>query len=265
MSRGAVRRIGLAVVVLVGATAGLDATATAAAPSLAACPGGPPTIAVDVGHSLAEPGAISARGKPEFGFNVALAHAVAAALARAGAWPKLVNEDGATISLGERVERINRAHPDLVLSIHHDSVQPQYLQTWTEAGRTLDYSDRFSGFSLFVSNRNRAAGESRRWAVALGEALVAAGLTPSLHHAEAIAGENRPLLDPRLGIYAFDGLAVLKGAAAPAVLLEGGIIKNRSDEETLQTAQFRTKVADAVVVAVGAWCTGSKTAPGRTR
>ena len=228
--------------------------AAAAVPLLAACPGGPPTIAVDVGHSTAEPGSISARGKPEFAFNAALAHAVAAALARAGAWPKLINEDGAKISLGERVELINRTRPDLVLSIHHDSVQPQYLEAWTIAGRTLDYSDRFSGFSIFVSARNRVADDSRRFATALGEALLAAGLAPSLHHAEPIPGEGRPLLDARLGLYAYDGLAVLKGAAAPAVLLEGGIIKNRDDEQTLDAPPFRKKVADAVVDAVAAWC-----------
>jgi N-acetylmuramoyl-L-alanine amidase len=230
--------------------------ATAATPSLAACAGGPPTIALDVGHSTAEPGAISARGKPEFAFNAALAHAVAAALARAGARPKLINEDGAKISLGERVELINRTDPSLVLSLHHDSVQPRYLETWTVIGRTLDYSDRFSGFSIFISNRNRAADDSRRFAAALGEALLAAGLAPSLHHAEPIPGEGRPLLDARLGLYAYDGLAVLKGASAPAALLEAGIIKNREDEQRLDAPLFRKKVADAVVAAVAAWCAG---------
>jgi N-acetylmuramoyl-L-alanine amidase len=244
-----------AVAVLVLGMAGdLARAAAAAAPSLAACPGGSPTIAVDVGHSTAEPGAISARGKPEFAFNAALAHVVAAALARAGAWPKLINDDGARISLGERVELINRSHAGLVLSIHHDSVQPQYLEPWTVAGRTRDYSDRFSGFSIFVSNRNRAAADSRRFGTALGEALVEAGLAPSLHHAEPIPGEGRPLLDARLGLYAYDGLAVLKGAAAPAVLLEAGIIKNREDEKMLDALPFRKKVADAVVAAVATWC-----------
>ncbi len=261
MSRAApLRALLVAFVICLG---GLSAPAAAATPSLAACPGGSPTVAVDVGHSKAEPGAISARGKPEFAFNGALAHAVAAALARAGAWPKLINEDGAKISLGERVEEINRTRPTLVLSIHHDSVQPRYLEAWSLADRSLDYSDRFSGFSIFVSNQNRAADASRRFATALGEALLAVGLTPSLHHAEPIPGEGRPLLDPRLGLYAFDGLAVLKGAVAPAALLEAGIIKNRTDEQTLDTPQFRSKVADAVVEAVAAWCRAAKpTAPG---
>ncbi|MFO1152585.1 MAG: N-acetylmuramoyl-L-alanine amidase [Rhodospirillales bacterium] len=253
--------LALSFISLLASSRGVAQAAIGAPPSLAACPGGPPAITVDVGHSVAEPGAISARGKPEFTFNAALAHAVAAALARAGAWPKLINEEGAKISLGERVELINRARPVLLLSIHHDSVQPQYLEAWTVDGRGLDYSDRFSGFSLFVSNRNRAAADSHRFAVALGTALLEEGLSPSLHHAEPIAGEGRPLLDARLGIYGYDGLAVLRGAAAPAVLLEAGIIKNRADEPTLETPQFRKKVADAVVAAVGVWCAGKGTPP----
>ena len=59
------------------------------------------------------------------------------------------------------------------------------------------------------------------------------------------------------GLYAYDGLAVLKGAEAPAALLEAGIIKNREDEQTLDTPPFRRRVADAVVAAVAVWCTGA--------
>lgn len=166
------------------------AAAAATPVSLGDCPGGPPSIAVDVGHSRGEPGAISARGKPEFGFNLALAHAVAAALARAGAWPKLINDKGETISLAERVRLIGEAEPTLVLSVHHNSVQPQYLERWTHQGRVLDFSDRFSGFSLFVSRRNPAPAESERLARLLGEALLGHGFSPSQHHAEAIPAKT---------------------------------------------------------------------------
>ena len=55
---------------------------------------------------------------------------------------------------------------------------------------------------------------------------MAAGEKPSLYHAEPIAGENRPLLDRRLGVHRFDGLAVLKTATMPAVLVEAGVIVN---------------------------------------
>jgi N-acetylmuramoyl-L-alanine amidase len=232
----------------------------AKAAALAECPGGPPVIVLDVGHGLDEPGAISARGKPEFAFNLALAHSLAAALTRAGAWPKLINDRGARISLAERVRLIEQAKPQVVLSIHHDSVQPQYLERWVHQGRSLDFSDRFAGFSLFVSRRAPAAAASERLAGKLGEALVSRGLTPSLHHAEPIPGENRPLLDARHGVLAFDGLAVLKGSRVPAVLIEAGIIKNPAEEAVVETPRFRTRFAEAVVEAIAAWCKGA--APG---
>lgn len=249
------------VLVLVAVVAPLPGAA-AGPVSLGDCPGGPPAIAVDVGHGRAEPGAISAHGKPEFAFNLPLAHAVSAALARAGAWPKLINDEGATLALAERVRRIAETAPTLVLSIHHDSVQPQYLERWTYQGRSLDYSDRFSGFSLFVSGRNPAAKDSERLARLIGQALIGQGLAPSLHHAEAIAGENRPLLDPVRGVYAYDGLAVLKGSRVPAVLIEAGIIKNRADAETLDSPRFRVRFADAVVAAIARWCRGEAVPPG---
>lgn len=56
-------------------------------------------------------------------------------------------------------------------------------------------------------------------------ALVKAGFTPTLHH---WAQEHRPIIDPAKGVYAFDDLLVLNNAKMPAVLLECGVIVNRT-------------------------------------
>ena len=237
--------------VLVLGNAGIAATP---APMLGACPDGSPRIIIDVGHGLQDGGSFSARGRSEFLFNRELAHVIAAALARAGGHPLLFNAEGASLSLAERVKAINQLQPTLLLSVHHDSVQPKYLDPWTVDGRKLDFSDRFAGYSLFVSRANIFAAESERFARNIGEALTASGLQPSLHHAEPIPGENRPLLDAAIGLYAYDGLAVLRGARAPAVLLEAGVIKHRSEELTVQTPRFREQVAAAVVAAAARFC-----------
>lgn len=212
-------------------------------------------VVIDVGHSLDAPGAISARGRPEFAFNQELARRVAALLRRDGfTGLQLVNEAGQPLSLSERVAAINALTPDLLISIHHDAVQPQFLKQWTVDGRPQSYTEHARGFSLFISNANPHPQASRRLADWLGTALLKAGLTPTLHHAEPIPGESRPLLDQKRGIYAFDGLAVLRGSKAPAVLLEAAVIKHRDDEALARSPAFQQSVADAVLTAVRAAC-----------
>ncbi|GAB7545445.1 hypothetical protein [Cupriavidus sp. CuC1] len=77
-------------------------------------------------------------------------------------------------------------------SARHDSVQPRYLPV----------ANRFAGYSLFVLRKNvDPKGSSLGCAVAIADHPLALGRRPSLHHAEAIPGENRPLADAERGIY----------------------------------------------------------------
>ncbi|MBY0430955.1 MAG: N-acetylmuramoyl-L-alanine amidase [Rhodospirillales bacterium] len=229
------------------------AAGSAALPA-AACPPQGPLVALDAGHSPASPGATSARGRPEYGFNIALARRVQTALAGAGFRTVLVNAEARAMKPAERAYAAQRAGADLLVSLHHDSVQPRYLDRWTHEGRSLAYSDRFAGYSLFVSARNGAAEGSARLGWLLGGELTARGLTPTLHHAEAIPGENRPLLEPRLGLYRFDDLLVLKSAPMPAVLVEAGVIVHRAEEERLAAPARQDQVAEAIVAAVQRYC-----------
>jgi N-acetylmuramoyl-L-alanine amidase len=201
-------------------------------------------VAVDIGHHRDAPGATSARGVPEWSFNKALAGEVAEALRRQGIAAVLMNPAGDPIELKQRPADALAAGATLFLSIHHDSVQDQYLP----------YADRFSGYGLFVSAKNPEFEKSRAAAEAVGDQLLKLGLTPSLHHAEPIPGENRPLLDERRGIYRYDDLVVLKYATMPALLIEAGIIVNRHDEEILSDQGFRRRFAGAVAQGLAAWC-----------
>lgn len=213
-------------------------------------------VAIDIGHARDAPnaGATSARGMLEWQFNAALAEQVDRAMAARDVPRLVLNRGGDPMALHERPRRAAQAGATLLLSLHHDSVQPHYLALWEVDGRTQHYSDRFTGYSLFVSAKNPALAESRRVAERAADALLAGGLTPTLHHAEPIAGENRPLLDARRGVYQFDNLAVLKGAAMPAVLVESGIIVNREEELRLATDAHRTLVADALATAAVEHC-----------
>jgi N-acetylmuramoyl-L-alanine amidase len=215
-------------------------------------------VALDIGHSVRRPGATSASGRGEHEFNVSLASVVLAALAEGGFRSSFILESpDAEIPLGERTALAARENASILLSIHHDSVQPGYLQEVRTGDTVRRFSDRFHGFSVFVSAENARAGASRQLGAMLGEEMVQAGFQPSLHHAEAIPGEGRPLLDARIGLYRFDGLIILRTARMPAALLEAGVIVNRSEEQVISALPTQRRIAAAVLGAVRRACSSA--------
>ena len=202
-------------------------------------------MALDVGHSLAAPGAISARGRPEFEFNRDLARDIRERLEHQGVKLRMIGEDGSAERLQDRV-RLG-AGAVFFLSIHHDSTQASNLLTWTHEGVERPYApERFAGFSLFVSRKNPQTARSLACASMIGERMLAAGFTRSLYHAEGVEGESKPFADRANGVHFYDNLAVLRGAAMPAVLFEAGVILNRDEELQLADPARRTRMAQAV-------------------
>ena len=210
-----------------------------------------PRVALDIGHSIKQPGAYSARGVGEYYFNKTIAEALVRSLKKSGEVDALIiNPDGKSISLVERTRQAATKHATLFLSIHHDSVQRRYVKEWSVGGKTQLYSDNFSGFSVFVSRKNRKFAQSLQFARLLGEAMLARGFSPTLHHAERIPGEGRNLVDKDLGLYQFDDLIVLKTAAMPALLLECGVIINRTEEVLLKKPEIQQRIVDAAAEAI---------------
>ena len=208
-----------------------------------------PLVAVDAGHTSAAPGATSARGIPERTFNLAVAERLVAALRQEGLRAALVG-GGADVPAGERPALAARLGAAALVSIHHDSVQPRYLTSWTVDGALRTYSDRFRGFSVFYSGAGARPEESLRLALRVGDALLALGLAPTLHHAEPIDGEGRPLVDPRRGVYRYDDLAVLRRAEMPAVLVECGVLVHREEELELSDPERQERLARALARAI---------------
>ena len=210
-----------------------------------------PVVALDIGHTINHPGAYSARGVGEYYFNRKIVKALHESLKNSGKVDALIiNPEGKPISLRERTRRAGRGNAVLFMAVHHDSVQSRYLKEWEVNGKTQLHSDKFKGFSIFVSRRNPKFAESRQFARLLGEAMVARGFSPTLHHAERIPGEGRNLLNEDFGLYEFDDLVVLKTAAMPAVLLECGVIVNRDEEASLQTPEIQHRITDATAEAI---------------
>jgi N-acetylmuramoyl-L-alanine amidase len=202
------------------------------------------TVAVDVGHYNEEPGAMSSRGRPELEFNRELAKEIGSTVRKHGLRTEVIGADGLMARLVSRTAAA--ANADFFLSVHHDSVQPYLLDVWEYEGEPRLYSDKYSGFSLFVSRKNPWVGASLACASAIGAALQRAGFKPSLYHADPIPGEGKPFADRANGVHYYDNLIVLKTARSPAVLLEAGVIVNRDEELKMRSGETHRAIAAAV-------------------
>lgn len=205
----------------------------------------PALIAVDIGHTVEAPGALSARGRTELSFNRELAGKVDEALTRLQLGVRLVNSDGHIGSLRARTEAA--ADADFLISIHHDSVNERELRDWTYQGRTERYSDAWSGHSLFVSRRNPDLIHSLLCASAIGARLQRAGFVPTTknarRHAYADAGH---------AVHFYDNLVVLHSARQSAVLFEAGVIRHREEELLLRDPARQARMAGEIATGVAA-------------
>jgi len=215
-------------------------------------------VVLDVGHTADVPGAMSARGVPEYAFNLKLAETIQQALVASGFanTVRLVTGTAPWRGLFERAARANAMHANLFIAIHHDSVPDELLETWQYDGRENQFSDRFRGYAIFVSNNHPDRTGSLAFGHALGKALEARGLNYTRHYTLALMGRHRhQLIDAEAGVYRYDQLVVLMRTRMPAVLLEAGSIVNRQEELELATLQRRRLIAEAVAAAVEDYCT----------
>ncbi len=214
-------------------------------------------VVLDVGHTLDVPGALSARGVPEYAFNLQLARDIDKALTDAGFDKTVVMITGTAPphGLAERAVRANAMHADLFLAIHHDSVPDNLLKTWDYQGQQDGYNDDYPGYALFISYDNGDRAGSLQFGHLLGKALQANNLQYTPHYTQPIMGHyRRQLLDSDAGVYRFDQLVVLRMTHMPALLLEAGSIVNRTEELELGTPERRTRTSAAIVSAVEDFC-----------
>jgi N-acetylmuramoyl-L-alanine amidase len=236
-------------------------------------------IAIDVGHVARQPsggicgsdgncgwGETSARGIPEYDFNLKLATSIFDELIREGfrsarlMIPTVMRPVRRTLM--ERPARANAMNADLFLSVHHDGVHDKFLQQWTHEGQTRYYFDRSTGFSLHVSPNNPHYDDSLALARLIGDRLMEKGLRFNrIHEPGNPEGAQVPWADATRGIYRRENLAVLRLTKMPAVLLEGGVIVNREEELELATPAYQSTIAKAVVQSITEFCYPRTAAP----
>jgi N-acetylmuramoyl-L-alanine amidase len=214
-------------------------------------------IVLDVGHTAQSEGAISARNVAEFVFNLRLAQRIEQKLKAEGFAEArlLVTEGKARPSLVKRVAAANHLGANLFLSIHHDSVPDKFLEKWDFEGKKSHFSDRFSGYSVFVSHNNPDFKTSLVFAELVAKEMKAEGLQYARQYTQAIMGRyQHPLLNKETGVYSYDQLVVLRSTRMPAVLLEGGSIINRDEELEMASPERRNIISSGVTAAVKEFC-----------
>lgn len=204
-----------------------------------------PEVAVDVGHGIADGGARSARGRPEFEFNRELAGRLADALRQRDLAVREVNFDGLIGSLAERPRQA--VGSTFFVSIHHDSIESNWLHDWDWDGSEESYTDVKRGFGIFVSARNPDLATSLRCASAIGAVLRRKGFVPSGWHARKHLAADR-----ENGVWYYDNLVVLHRTSLPALLFEAGVIKHREEELELSDSRRQESMADALATGLAA-------------
>jgi len=226
-------------------------------PATATCERSKFPIIIDVGHTALSTGAMSARNVAEFDFNLRLAKRIEEKLKSEGFTEAslMVTEGKAKASLAKRVAAANRSNAKLFLSIHHDSVPDRLLEDWEFEGAKRHFSDRFTGYSLFVSTRNPLYEASLKFGKLIGAQLKAQGLDYAHQYTQPIMGKyRRKLLDKEVGVYLYENLRVLGWTRMPAVLLEAGSIINRDEELVMNSPERQDILSAAVAEAVKQFC-----------
>jgi len=230
---------------------------SASKPVAAKCDSSKFRVVLDVGHTAESEGASSARNVAEFVFNLRLVQRIEEKL-KAEGFPDtrlLLTEGKARPSLAKRVAAANNLTANLFLSIHHDSVPDKLLENWEFEGKKSHFSDRFSGYSVFVSSNNPDFKTSLAFAELIGKEMKAQGLQYARQYTLPIMGRNQhPLLNKETGVYSYDKLIVLKSTRMPAVLLEAGSIINRDEELKMDSPERRDIISSAVATAVKEFC-----------
>lgn len=207
----------------------------------------PLRVLIDPGHHPEQPGAMGASGEMEVTYNDRLARALLERLRGITlVEAHLSRQPHENLGLAARLERSSRLGAHLLLSLHHDSVKPKYIEYRDDRPRcTL-----FSGYSIFAQGQGPHHRASLTLAQLIGDRYQGAGRRPTRYHALPIPGEDRIWLDRHRGIHAGDHLYLLREARQPVLLVESGFLVHPAEERDLASVATVSALAEALALAL---------------
>ena len=210
-------------------------------------------IAVDAGHGGEDPGARGPGGAEEKTITFAIAKKLAALInSQPGMKAIMVRKDDYYVGLKDRVRIARAAKANLFVSIHADAVQNADIK----------------GASVYTLSTSGASSEAARWLadsenasdlvdVSLNDkeevlASVLLDLTQTATQ-EASVNVAHEMLKNFVNVAELHkdsvqkaGFMVLKSPDIPSILVETAFISNASEEVSLLSVQYQTKMANAI-------------------
>lgn len=219
-------------------------------------------VALDPGHGGTDAGAVGPTGLKEKDVTLDIAHRAAPLLAHELQIETLLTRDSDVyVPLDLRAGRANAFHADLFVSIHCNASEngaARGVQTFV-----LDEARDPEGAAARVAARENAQRGHDAGSIAavlshlnVGEMAVRSRHVADLLQRSALASLSQRYPDTRDQGIKTAGFFVLVGADMPAALFETAFISNPDDEGRLATADYRQKLADAIVNAVRAYKAG---------
>ena len=212
-------------------------------------------IAIDAGHGGEDPGARGYRGTREKDITLSIARRLKTQIDDTPGMRAILIRDGDYfIPLGTRVEKAEKAHADLFVSIHADAFVRRHAR----------------GSSVFALSQNGATSASARllakkendadliggvnFAVKdpyLARTLVdlsqTAAISDSLKLAKHVLKEVGQINTLHRGRVEQAGFAVLKSPEIPSILVETAFISNPEEEQRLKDDAYQDKMARALL------------------
>jgi N-acetylmuramoyl-L-alanine amidase len=217
-------------------------------------------VVLDPGHGGNDPGAIGPSGLREKDVTLDIAHRAAPLLARQLGVTTLLTRDGDHfVALEERIARANAFQADLFVSIHCNSSDDgggKAVMTFV-----LDETREDSAMRLAARENAASPAAAAELANALSRLSDPESAAASLHFAGLLQRAAMGSLAQGYGQVPDGGVKragfyVLAGARMPAVLFETSFISSPDGETRFNTADFRQRLADAIVNAVRAYREG---------
>jgi N-acetylmuramoyl-L-alanine amidase len=216
-------------------------------------------VVLDPGHGGSDPGAIGHAGLREKDVTLDVAHRVAPVLAQGGVQVALTRDDDRFIGLEERTARANAFNADLFVSIHCNAAETRArhgVETYVlDTGRD-EIANRVAARENATSQAASAELASILASMRMADQSTRSNKLADLLQRSAIASLRMLHTDVHDGGVHTAGFYVLVGARMPSVLFETSYISHPGEEQRLGAADYRQRLADAIVNAVKAYREG---------